>query len=70
MEEISRKLVFPLFELLLGDANWLKDGDVQSVLLALEQVGVEEVDNLTTILPGPGSEDSRPVNGILSHVVI
>ena len=36
VEEVGRKLVFPLLEFLFGDANWLKDGDVQGVFLTLE----------------------------------
>ena len=31
---------------------------------------VEEVDHLATILPGPSTEDSGSIDGVLAHVVI
>ena len=70
MEEVLGELVFPLFELLFANACLLEDGDVEGVLLALEQVQVHEVDDLARVLPGPGTQDSGAVHGVGAHVVI
>ena len=70
VKEVCCELILPLLEFLLSDADRLQDGDVESVLLALQQVGVEEVDNLATVLPGPRPEDPGAIHGVLSHVVV
>ena len=70
MEEVLGELVLPLLELLFANALLLEDGDVEGVLLALEQVQVEEVDDLARVLPGPGAKDSGAVDSVLAHVVI
>ena len=70
MKEIGRKIIFPLLEFLLGDVCLPEDGDIEGELLALEHVGVEEVDDLATVLPGPRSEDSGSVHSVLPHVVV
>ena len=70
MKEVCSEIVFSILELFLSDSSLSKDGDVEAVLLALKEVGVEEVDDLATILPGPSPEDSGSVNSIGSHVVV
>ena len=70
MHEVGRELVFALFEFLLGHVGVFEDGDVEGVLLALEQVRVEEANDLGRVLPRPRAKDSRSVHGVLAHEVV
>ena len=70
VEEVGCQLVFALLQLLLRDVLLLEDGNVESILLALEEMCVEEVDDFARILPRPSSEDSGTIHGVLSHEVI
>ena len=56
MQEISCQVVLSFLKLFLGHVSLLENGDVKSVFLALEEVSVEEVHDLRTILPGPCTE--------------
>ena len=70
MQEVGGELVLTLLQILLRHARLLEDGDVEGELLALQHVGVEEVDNLARVLPGPSTQDPGTINGVLTHVVI
>ena len=70
MKEVGSELVFALLQLLLRDVLLLENRDVQGVLLALQQVGVKEVDNLARVLPGPSAQDSGAIDCILAHIVV
>ena len=70
MKEVGGELILALLEFFLGNLGVAKNGDVKSILLASEQVLVEEVDHLARVLPGPSTEDTRSVDGGLLHVVI
>ena len=63
-------MILALLQLFFRHTTIIHNGDVQAILLALEQVVVHEVDHLATILPGPGTEDSGSIDGVLAHVVI
>ena len=63
-------MILTLLQLLLGESSIIQNGDVEAVLLALEEMMVDEVDHLATVLPGPSTEDSGSINGVLAHVVI
>ena len=63
-------MILTLLQLLLGKISIIQYGDVEAVLLALEEMMVDEVDHLATVLPGPSTEDSGSINGVLAHVVI
>ena len=70
MKEVGCQLVFFLLQFFFRHASLLKDRDIECVFLALEQVRVEEVDDLATILPGPGTQDSGSVDSVCTHVVV
>ena len=70
MQEVGSQLILTFLELFFGDTCLLEDGDVEGVLLALEEVGVEEVDDLAGVLPSPSTQDSGTVNCVGAHVVI
>ena len=70
MKEVSSEIVFSFLELFFGDVLISEDGDVKAELLAHEEMGVHEIDNLGTILPRPCTEDSGSIDSVLSHVVI
>ena len=63
-------MILTLLQLLLGKISIIHNGDVEAVLLALEDMMVDEVDHLATVLPSPSTEDSGSINGVLAHVVI
>ena len=70
MQEIGCQVVLSCLELLLRDVNSLLDADVESVLLALEHVSIEEVHNLGAVLPRPCPQRPRAINRVLAHVVV
>ena len=63
-------MILTLLQLLFRHTTIINNGDIEAVLLALEQVVVHEVDHLATILPGPSTEDSGSIDGVLANVVI
>ena len=46
VQEIGCQLILSCLELLLCDARIVKDGDIETVLLAPQEMGVKEVHNL------------------------
>ena len=70
VQEISRQVVLSCLELLFCAALGVEDGDVQSVFLGLEEVRIEEVHDLGTILPSPCTQDSGAIDSISSHVIV
>ena len=63
-------MILALLQFLLGKISIIHNGDVEAVLLALKDMMVDKVDHLATVLPGPSTEDSGSINGVLAHVVI
>ena len=70
MQEVGHELIFTVFELLLGETSVVEDWDIESILLALEHVQVEDVDDPGAILPRPRPKDSWSINGVGLHVVV
>ena len=70
MQEVGRELIFTLLQFLFRNILLLEDRDVEGILLALEEMSVEEVDDFARVLPRPGAKDSGTIDCVLTHVVI
>ena len=70
MQEIFSEVVLSLFKLVFCKSHRCCNRDIERIFLSLNEMQIEEIDNLRTILPSPSTENPGSIYSILTHEII